>query len=423
MALKIKQESLPDGINITTIEDSKFKSNCVTIRFITNLDEKTASAYALIPNILISCNEKYKTRTEITTKLAKLYGCGMSSNTRKLGNNQMTSIAADFICDNYALDGENISDEISDMLIYCLFSPLVKDGGFANEEFKLRKQELLDSIDNQINEKRVYAFVRANQTIYKDEPSAIPSYGTKKGAEALTPQSTYEAYKKLLKTAHIEITLAGGQNLDKVKDKLSAAFAKINRSPETFEYISYSPIKNKIAECGDELDVNQCKMVMAFKTDNKNYFANRLMQTMFGGTAFSKLFTNVREKYSLCYYCAASFVEAKGTLAVDSGVEMKNVKKAREEIINQLNALCNGDFTDDEVKNAVLSISGDFKSNYDSIRDIESWYFVQKLRKTNMTPEDAINALNAVTREQIIESAKSFKLDTVYLMSKKEGKQ
>ena len=115
MALKIKQESLPDGINITTIEDSKFKSNCVTIRFITNLDEKTASAYALIPNILISCNEKYKTRTEITTKLAKLYGCGMSSNTRKLGNNQMTSIAADFICDNYALDGENISDEISDV--------------------------------------------------------------------------------------------------------------------------------------------------------------------------------------------------------------------------------------------------------------------------------------------------------------------
>lgn len=421
MALKIKQQSMPNSINFTTIEDPKFKSNCVTIRFITKLNEESASANALIPNILISCNEKFKTRTEITTKLAKLYGSGMSSDTRKLGNNQMISINADFICDKYAFDGENISGEITDILLDCLFKPLIKNDGFADEEFKLRKQELLDSIDNEINEKRVYAFLRANQTIYKDEPTAIPSYGTKKGAQALTPQSVYKAYKNLLKTACIEITLAGGQNLDKVKDRLINAFSKIERTPENFEYISYSPIKSEVAECSDELDINQCKMVMAFKTESKNYFANRLMQTMFGGTAFSKLFTNVREKYSLCYYCAASFVEAKGTLAVDSGVEMQNVGKAREEIINQLNALANGDFTDDEIKNAVLSISGDFKSNYDSIRDIGSWYFVQKLRKLDMTPEDAIKVLNAVTREQIIESAKSFKLDTVYLMRKKEG--
>ena len=347
----------------------------------------------------------------------------MSSSTTKIGDNQITTINADFICDKYALDNENISQEITDILIDCLFNPLIENNGFANEEFKLRKQELLDSIDNQINEKRVYAFLRANQTIYKGERCAIPSYGTKTGAEALTAQNSYEAYKKLLKTACIEITLAGGQNLDNVKNKLVNAFSKIDREPENFEYKSYSPLKTNIAECSDELDVNQCKMVMAFKTDYKNYFANKLMQTMFGGTAFSKLFMNVREKYSLCYYCAANYVESKGTLLVDSGVETENVSKAREEILNQLNALSTGDFTDDEIKNAVLSIAGDFKSNYDSIKDIGSWYFVQKLRKSNMTPEDAIKELNSVTREQIIKAAKSFKLDTVYVMRKKEGKQ
>lgn len=423
MAINIKQDKLSSGINITTIEDPKFKTNCITIRFITKMDAKTASAYALIPNVLISCNAKYKTRTEITTKLSELYGSGMSSNTRKIGDNQSIAITADFICDKYTLEGENVSGEVTDILIDCLFNPLLENEGFAKEEFNLRKQELLDTIDNQINEKRIYAFLRANQTIYKNEPSAIPSYGTKEGAKALTPQNTYQAYRNLLKTSYIEITLAGGQNLDGVKDKLVNAFSKIERSPEKFEYISYSPTKNEVAECSDELDVNQCKMVMAFKTQNKNYFANRLMQTMLGGTAFSKLFMNVREKYSLCYYCAANFIEAKGTLLVDSGVEMQNVPKAKEEIINQLNALSNGDFTDDEIKNAILSIAGDFKSNYDSIKDIGSWYFVQNLRKTNMTPEDAIKELNEVTRDQIIVAAKSFKLDTIYLMKNKEGNE
>ena len=79
--------------------------------------------------------------------------------------------------------------------------------------------------------------------------------------------------------------------------------------------------------------------------------------------------------------------------------------------------------TDDEMKNAVLSISGDFKSNYDSARDIVAWYMTQKIRKTDFTPEQAIDALKAVTREQIIKAAKSFKLDTVYLMQGKEDNE
>ena len=77
------------------------------------------------------------------------------------------------------------------------------------------------------------------------------------------------------------------------------------------------------------------------------------------------------------------------------------------------------------MNNAVISIAGDFKSNYDSIRDISTWFFMQKIRKTNMTPEQAIDAMMAITREQIIEAAKSFKLDTVYLMkgNNKKGKE
>ncbi len=423
MGIQVKHDTLENGVGFITVVDPKFKSNTITIRFITKLDEKTASANALIPNILISSNEKLKTRTEITIKMAKLYDSNLSANSIKFGDNQIVMMSADFICDKYALDGEQISSEVTDVLLDCLFRPLTEGNAFAHEEFNLRKNELVESIQSQINDKRAYAYVRGNRTIYQNEPSSIPSYGTKETAEALTSQQVYEAYKNLLKKSQIEITLSGGQDFLQAKNKLVEAFGKIERQPVFNEFYSYSPLKDKVAEPVDTLDVNQCKMLMAFKTDYHEYFVNRLMVAMFGGTAFSKLFLNVREKLSLCYYCAAVFIEAKGVLTVDSGVEKKNVSKAREEILRQLEMMANGEFTDDEMKNAVLSISGDFKSNYDSARDIVAWYMTQKIRKTDFTPEQAIDALKAVTREQIIKAAKSFKLDTVYLMQGKEDNE
>jgi predicted Zn-dependent peptidase len=347
----------------------------------------------------------------------------LSTLNHKLADNQVVGIAASCICDAYSLNGEKITSEVTDILLDCIFKPVIEDNGFAKKDFDLRKQELIDAIDAEINDKRTYAIIRANSSIYKNEPSAITAYGNRKGAEKLNPQMTYNQYKELLKTAQIEIMFVGGEDNKDAINKLKQAFSSLDREfiPNTFENLS--PIKSQVCEVTEEMDVNQCKMVMAFKSEYNNIYANRLMTTMLGGTAFSKLFTNVREKYSLCYYCAAGFVEGKGVLIVDSGVEYSNIPKAKEEILNQIKALATGDFTHDEMKNAVLSIAGDYKSNYDSTSDLASWYFIQSIRGDNYTPEQAIELLEKITREDIIESASALKLDTIYIMKGSESQE
>ena len=40
----------------------------------------------------------------------------------------------------------------------------------------------------------------------------------------------------------------------------------------------------------EKLDVNQCKLVMVYKTDYDNLLANKLMSVILGGSPFSKLF-------------------------------------------------------------------------------------------------------------------------------------
>ncbi len=416
MALSLDRIKLSDGIEFTSIIDEKFKSNYIFIRLITKLDKNTASENAIIPNLLVTTSSKYKTRTELTTKLSSLYGSNLSTINHKLADNQVVGISASCICDDYTLNGEKITSELADILLDCLFNPCIEENGFANKDFLLRKQELIDSIDAEINEKRIYALIRANSTIYKNEPSAITAYGNREGAVSLTPQKTYSAYNKLLETAQIDIMFVGGCENKEVCAKLKSAFSGIKRSYIKNTFVNLSPKKDKVENITESMDVNQCKMVMAYKTDYDNLYVNRLMTSMLGGTAFSKLFTNVREKLSLCYYCAAGFVEGKGVVIVDSGVEYANIELAKKEIQNQINALANGDFTDDEMKNAVLNIADNYKSNYDTCSDLSSWCFIQAIRGDNYTPEQAIDALKKITREDIITSASSLSLDTVYIM-------
>ena len=149
-------------------------------------------------------------------------------------------------------------------------------------------------------------------------------------------------------------------------------------------------------------------------------FRSKLMSTLLGETPFSKLFANVREKLSLCYYCASGFNDSKGTLMIDSGVENVNVEKARVEILNQLDDIRKGNFTDEEMSNSILSILNLLKGVGDTPSSLVNWYFSRFCRGEIISPDEEISRIKAVTREQIIEAANSFKLDTVYVMTGEE---
>jgi PAS domain S-box-containing protein len=128
---------------------------------------------------------------------------------------------------------------------------------------------------------------------------------------------------------------------------------------------------------------------------------------------FSNLVDNAIKQ---CYYCASNFNECKGTLLIDSGVEKENVEKARNEILKQLDDIKNGIFTDENISDSVLSITDGLRAVGDTPDSLCTWYFT-KIRKNQVTsPDEDAEIYRAVTRERIIAAAKSFELDTVYLV-------
>lgn len=418
MKISVTREEITKGVNLTSITDGKFKTNSAVIRFIMPLSESSASANALAAQLLLLSHKKYTGLTEITDFTNKLYGASVGVSNFKVGDNQVIAFTASSIRDEYALEGEKLFCELIKVLLECIFEPLE----FDEKYFELKKSELINSIDSEINEKRTYAILNANKYAFKDEPYALSPNGTRESAEKLTIRQVSAAYKNLLGNAEVEVSLSGGGDFEDAKGLIVKAFKEREISNSDFPFVSYSPAKDEVVTAEDSCDMNQLKMVMIFKTDYKNDAVNGLFAALLGGTPFSKLFMNVREKLSLCYYCVSRMIYEKGAVMIDSGIDSGNLNAAYEEILNQIEEIKKGNFTDEELYNTKLAMRGSMKTVYDSPGELAAWYFTRHARgKTNQSPDEAQEEMFAVTREQIIAAAESIKLDTVYTLKNNGG--
>ena len=418
--MRYNRTEISDKVGFLSVIDEKFKTCQLTIRFIVKNDPETVSENAIAVGVIATTNSVFNTIAKMNEKLSSLYGSVLAQITGKRGDLQVLSVSSSWIDNRYAIDGEDITREMVQIVRDCIFSPDIQDGGFSQENFDIEKKDLLDKIDAEMNDKRSYALKQALQTALKDEPAGIVPYGSKETALKVTPQSAYKAYKNLLKNAQIEISFVSPYENSLAEETFREAFSQIERSPQEVVFRTPSPIKPEIERVSEEIDVRQCKTVMVFKSDSDDVFALRLVSMILGETPVSKLFVNVREKMNLCYYCACHFSPPKNVLTIDSGVEKSNIQKAEDEILRQLDEIKKGNFSDDELQNALASLDNAFSSVGDSPTSYPMWFFECLCDGEILTPAQKFAKFMEVSRQRIVDAANSLKPDTFYYMLSKE---
>ncbi len=299
-------------------------------------------------------------------------------------------------------------------------------GGFLGQDVALERQNLIDTIESELNDKRGYAVNKCLSLLFGDSPYAIKKYGTKETAQKITAQSATDAYREILRRGAVEIIFIGSGDYSVSSELFSQRFSEIERDPVPYapEFLSSSCETAKSVR--EEMDVTQGKLVMGFRTQTdgseEEMNAMELMVALYGVTPFSKLFQNVREKLSLCYYCSARYDRPSGILLVDSGVETGNEQKAQDEILHQLDLVKSGDFDENEIAATLLAMVNSLKTTEDSLSGLESWYLNQVLSGTLESPLDNAAALSKVTKAQIQKAASQVSLDTTYfLAARKQG--
>jgi len=422
MNLKETTISLGEGMELHTIFEPKFKTNTIRVMLLVPVIPEKNSAYSLAISLLTESNRKYPDNSAMTIKLDTMYGASLGSSMSLNGRVMQLSIAGGAIANRYALGGEDMLSDLTELVLDCIFDPNAQNGAFNESEFKIEQKELLDAIQAEINQKRTYALIRARRTAFEGEPDAYPSYGTEEDALQLTPESVYQAHQEMLRRAVIQIYLVTPEeDVTATIEQLKTAFHQIpDRKPEPLLFDCPSPLKKEVSEIIEPMDVVQSKLVMAFKAETVDFYAFKMFSAMFGGLPISMLFMNVREKMSLCYYCASRVLYGKNTLIVDSGVELANAQKTREAILAQLELMQKGEFPDELLEDAKTAMIGALHSIGDTPSSCISECYERFFTKDNSDVEQRATKYLALTKEDIVNVANALKLDTVYLM-KQEG--
>lgn len=426
MSAKITQ--LSNGAEGVFIKNDRFNTTLVSFNFYVPMAKETAAEYALLPFVMTTCSKRYPDFSALNFKLAKLYGANLSASAEKVGDFQLLKIAISVIDDRYSLDNESLCDSATQLLTQLIFEPKAENGAFCEEDVAREKRKAIEHIRGDLAQKRTYAKKRLIEEMYKGQPYGVSKCGSEEDVEKITGESLYNAWKKLLSTAFLRVNVISRSMpsglFDGISEKLNAI--ERNNVPDCTRSAPTAAVSkpNTVIET---MDIAQGKLCMGFSSelygDDSETAALTVMCDIFGGGPYSRLFTNVREKYSLCYYCTSSSVKAKGLITVDSGIEKENATKAEREILNQLDIMKQNLFTDEEFQSSIKSITDSFKSYNDSQGLLDAWYSLKIVKDKLLSPEEAAETISRVTRNDVVYAARGVKLHTVYklLPNDKDG--
>ena len=410
-------------IYINFVESDKFKTNYIEIDIISRLEnELKASKNALLAKVLKRGSMNFPTMADINKRLNDLYAAQIGSWVGKIGEAHLLIFSAEMLENKYSLDDTNIADETIDLLGDIFINPLIENNGFKKEYVEGEKTNLINDILAQINNKNAYVYKKCIETMCAGERFSINNLGSVDSVKLIDGKNLYEYYNYILSNCAIEIFCVGKFEEKKqgIINKFKNLLKNIKRNNiENYEtdIILKSDFKGEIIE---EMEVNQGKLEIGFRigtTNKEKDFTDYVMfNAIYGLAPNGKLFQNVRESLSLCYYCNTRTEPAKGIATVSCGIENENKQKAVDEILKQLEETKNGNFTDKDIETAKLSVINLYKETFDNAGNIVFWYLKKLIGGKIKSPEDEIEEINNVTRKNIIESANKLTLDTIYFL-------
>ena len=416
----MERKSIQNNVSLTFLPGEKFKRNRISVSFIVPNDKEKATMYAVMPTLLERGYQDYPDMCMFSKKLSSMYGASFSAATAVVGQNRYLRFTIQGIKNEYCLNGEDLLAEMTDVILGVIFRPCVEDGGFISDWLEVEKFKLREEIEGEINDKRGYCVKNAQRKFFKDSKNGVERLGYTEDIDGITPQALYECYKQLISDSIVEIFVTADED-STITEKFAQAFGE--RDPQTTKILPIEAMPKTEVECFSEnLDIVQGKVCLFYTSERplteEERYVMLVASSIYGGTASSRLFKNVREKQSLCYYCAAAFNGFTASMRVDSGVEHENCEKTIAAVQKELSDLINGEITEKEINETKLVLLNSLDAIYDGLHGLEAWYLNESVRGTWTSPQQAKERISGVTAQQIKDVLSLLHLNVIYKLTK-----
>ena len=413
----IKTFEIYPGITLRCFPDNRFKQSRLSIQLVRPMCREENALNALLPAVLLRGTQRYPDLQAITRKLDDLYGAGVGTLVRRVGDYQTTGLTCAFLDDRFSLGGEPVLAPMAELLRELLFCPVLENDGFSRDFTEGEKKNLIAAIEAQRNDKRQYAASRLVYYMCKADSFGVSRLGEAEQVAAITPQMLYTHYKKILRESPVEIFYVGGAEPALVKEKMQALFAGQERNS-----ISMLP-QTGFQDAGggsyeEHLDIAQGKLCMGFVTPvtlrTEQFAAMQVLNTLFGGGMTSKLFMQVRERDALCYDISSAYHGSKGIMTVAAGIDFDKMESVQQQVLDALQQCCRGEITEMELISSKEALLSSLRTTHDSPGAIESYYATAALSGLGLTPASYMEQVEKVTAEQVAQVASAVRLHTVF---------
>ena len=423
--VELEKQEIKKGVGFTGIETTKFKTDLIAVFVTIPIERKTVTLDCLVPAVLRRGTQNMQTQIEISKALENMYGASFDCGIDKIADNHIIKFYIETVNDNFLPQKEEVLNQALNTMFEILFNPLTENGLFKQEYVEQEKKNIERIIEAKIDNKDQYATERISEIMYEGKPYGLYKYGYIEDLETITNKQVFDRYQEIIKTAKIDIFVSGEIDKKQVTDVIrkNENISKLqDREPNYIINNEETEKKEKLEKVNiqeEKLDIGQGKLIIGLDVLNskkEDRFATIMYNVIFGESATSKLFQNVREKASLAYTARSSYVRQKNNIIIKCGIEIENYEKAVKIIKEQITSMEKGEFTEEDIEMAKRYMINGIKTIKEG-QDTEITYYIgQELSGYTISLEQYEEKVQKVKKEDILKIANNLQINTIYFL-------
>ena len=408
-----------NSFNVHTIKTDKFKTSHIEVIFRDIANKEEMGAYSFLADMLSQSSKTYPRKKDLITRFEELYKIIVYATTLRVGNILDFHISLDFINPEYIND-HNYLEEVIKTLFDIVENPNVTNDEFDLKTFNIVKERLKREINSLKENPMKQSIKEAFKAMNANTPTSYELLGTLENLEKITPSSLYKTYKNLRKNFKVDIFLIGNLEMDDTIQLIKKYFKNRYIIENKLDLMVDNKEVKRLVVKSMSSDNVQSNLVMIFNLKNltdieKNITFNVFNYLYGSGGLTSKLYQSIREKNSLCYAISSMYLKYDKLLLVHISLEEANVKKATSLVKKELKNMQAGNFTEEELKDAINNMIISLDMAQDNNVSIINNYVFHVFDNLPM-PEERVEMFKNIKKEDVINVAKKVKLNTIFTL-------
>ncbi len=408
-----------NGVGWYVYPTQRFKTISLQAFWVNDLTSSTAAKGALLPHILKRGTMRWPDSMAIEKQLETLYGATFRADVGKIADKQLISVSLDVIHGQYLPGTPDTLEASLAFLEEILNHPLTPAKNQFDQKFVAQEKELLRrQIRGLINDKNQYAMHRLIETMADGRAFGLRKLGQAEDLESIGPTDLYQYYQNVRDQSPFVLLVVGDIKPETVEAYVTHGWARTRHALGSIE--SYTP-RHENFEVVEKKPVRQGKVNFGYATGHTlvspEYPALMMYVGVLGGFPHSKLFVNVREKASLAYYAYARLDAALSLMVIGAGIEFRDYHDTTRIVAEQLEAMADGEISDQELHYTLEAFGNDILSEEDSPSQLIGRQMEKVLLGGGLTGDQLIKALSEVTVADIQRMATGIHLDTTFFLT------